>query len=191
MKSLQTQSALIAVGGTRQADGTMLIDGESHPWLPQRQITVEGVTFDFFSEEEEGDARNQLLARPLFQGAMKCGPARRFWFRIKFIIPGLKFFDRGCHTVRKSTATAATCFRTAGKRMFVKEASFTRLFAYRDLPENREARPLRIQRHKGQCSSVGRPWICSAGSRRIASIWVMNLSPFALTRKKEYGKRTD
>lgn len=52
--SLSNAIALIAVGGTRQADGTTLIDGESYPGFPD-EITVEGATFDF-SEEEEVDA---------------------------------------------------------------------------------------------------------------------------------------
>jgi hypothetical protein len=54
MSGIPKAIAMLAIGGTRQPDGTLDIGGETFGEFPE-QITVEGFTFDL-SETEELDA---------------------------------------------------------------------------------------------------------------------------------------
>ncbi len=55
--SIENATALIALSGTRQADGSLLIDGDVLDGFPDT-INIDGTEFDF-SDEEEVDAETR------------------------------------------------------------------------------------------------------------------------------------
>ena len=63
--SIPNALALIAVNGTRQGDGKLLIDNELLEEFPS-QITIEGMTFDL-AEEEEIDAQSKACLGHYFR----------------------------------------------------------------------------------------------------------------------------